>query len=142
MANVSVVGFFCEDIREEKSGQDTIIGILPDNYKVPSLPGLTPKLCGYCRMHLEIQSKFTDVIKTRLVGVNQSDIELGIISQDIIDNSMQEALRNGMPYAGLITKVVLSPFSVQKQGLVQLIVTIGAVDYVAAALNIVVAKPA
>jgi hypothetical protein len=34
-----VIGVFCEDAREEKSGQFSLIGLLPDNVNFSGSPG-------------------------------------------------------------------------------------------------------
>jgi hypothetical protein len=59
---MQAIGLFCEDIREEKSGQLNLIGIMPDNLNIPATPAPTdgkilqamiPKLALYVRVHLE-----------------------------------------------------------------------------------------
>ena len=54
----SAIALFCEDIREEKSGQYAIAGILPDRLNVKRLPTVLPKLGIYLRFHLNTASKF------------------------------------------------------------------------------------
>lgn len=42
--NTSLITLFAEDIREEKSGQVTLVGIFDDQLEVPSFPVHIPKL--------------------------------------------------------------------------------------------------
>ena len=37
MHSLSIMGFFCEDIREESGGTFTLIGLMPDNVTVEEL---------------------------------------------------------------------------------------------------------
>jgi hypothetical protein len=43
MKNIDAACIVCEDIREEISGQATIIGVLPDNLAMPGFLSLAPK---------------------------------------------------------------------------------------------------
>src|SRR5262245_1416449 len=81
--NFSVIALFCEDIREEKSGQDTIIGILPDALNVPQFPGALPKLGIYVRFHLNAESEFRS-IRTRLRIPGANDLPLATVDESLL----------------------------------------------------------
>lgn len=54
MNNSQISGFalFCEDIREEAKGTETLVGILPASLSVSSMPLNFLKLCVYARLKI------------------------------------------------------------------------------------------
>jgi hypothetical protein len=136
---LQVVGFFCEDIREEKSGQDTIIGILPDNLQVGPTPGMIPKLGLYVRFVLDRDSPIKN-ISMRITAPGGQEMPMGEMDQ-IIEQAKIEALTKEMPYAGLIAKAVISPFPVHAPGRIEAVVRVDGVDRVCAVLNLVAGGP-
>jgi hypothetical protein len=134
--STSFVGLFCEDIREEKSGQDTIVGVLPDNFAVPSTPVLLPKLAVYFRANWD-PSNLPSNVSLKLEVPNQPDINLGNMHSEIIEKGKQEADVKGMPFVGLVFKGIISPFRIQSFGKIVAIVTVDGEDSVCGALNII-----
>jgi hypothetical protein len=54
MSNSQISGFalFCEDIREESKGTETLVGILPASLSVSPMPLNFIKLCVYARLKI------------------------------------------------------------------------------------------
>jgi hypothetical protein len=141
MQPVSVVAIFCEDIREEKSGQDTIVGILPDNLTisapVPSVgTALIPKLGLYLRVHFDVKDR-PKGLSIRLLSPSDNVVAQSEWQQSVIDKAFDDSAANKMPLVGLIQKLVASPFPVPQAGKIIAIATINGSDYVAGALNVI-----
>ena len=43
----------CEDIRDERSGTETLVGVLPDNVAIRGPRGVMPKLAVYLRIQID-----------------------------------------------------------------------------------------
>jgi hypothetical protein len=140
VSEVSIVGFFCEDIREEKSGQETIVGILPDNFAVPQVPGLIPKLGIYIRMHFDAKSNAKE-FSVRLESPNSNDLMLGSSDENTVSSAIQDANKLGIPFAGVAMKAVFGPFPIKSYGVLRAIVKLDGVDILCALLNIVPTAP-
>jgi hypothetical protein len=136
---LQVVGLFCEDIREEKSGQDTIIGIFPDNLQVAQTPGMIPKLGVYIRFLLDLDTAVRN-IGLRLTSPGGQEMPLGDLDH-LIEQAKTESASKEMPYAGLIAKAVITPFPIFAPGKIAIIVRVDGVDRVCGALNVVSSTP-
>jgi hypothetical protein len=124
MQGISVVGLFCEDIREERAGTDTIIGILPDNINFPQWPAFFPKLCLYVRIHV-IPSFEPGQISVHLVmpdGTEPGKIDL---DPDLVKKTREAALASKAPTAGFISKFVMSPLQLSGPGRIQAVAHVG-----------------
>jgi hypothetical protein len=135
-SSFSVVGFFCDDIREEKSGQDTVVGILADNFKVPSAPGMMGKLGIYVRMHFDVTSE-AKKLQLRIKIPGATDLVLGPPDEQLIENSIQEAKIRNFPFAGVILRAVISPFHIREFGTIVAIIKVDDTDYPCAVLNVI-----
>jgi hypothetical protein len=120
---------FCEDLREEKSGQITLVGILPDNVNLPPTPevkeGLVarpfiPKLALYVRMHIGIEDD-PGTMTLKVVFPNGEETALGDIENDLIVQAKRQATEKGMPIAGLLSYAVLSGFQAVTAGVVSVV---------------------
>jgi hypothetical protein len=135
MAAVNIVGLFCEDIREEKSGASTLVGILTDNLVVPSIPFLLPRLALYVRVNFAVATDPGPIV-IRVVLPDQSDPLIAPISPALIDTARAEARDNCSPIAGLITTAVASPFTIKQAGRVLAIANVQGQDVICGSLNI------
>src|SRR4051794_5934383 len=102
MPEWSAIALFCEDIREEKTGQDTLIGILPDNVRVPSFPGAMPKVCVYLRINLPRDTAIRRA-KSRLDLPDGTSFAMANLDE-VLDQAKQGATTHDTPYLGLISK--------------------------------------
>ena len=135
MRPISIIGLFCEDIREEKSGQDTLVGVLPDNIGVKNLPGALAKLGIYIRIQLDRDTDH-QTIRTRIKIPERPNIEFASLDH-LISDAQTQAEANGMPFAGLIAKGIVAPFQISALGKIEAIVEIDGTEYVCGALNVV-----
>ncbi|WP_430650200.1 DUF6941 family protein [Bradyrhizobium lablabi] len=112
MKGISAVGIFCEDIRREGPGKDTIIGAMSDTIRVPSFPGALRRLAIYYRIRLSVDGRFTKPIKVDLDVQNDHVVvdnkSPGPIPHDVIERSIANAKKNGVPFATIIARTELA----------------------------------
>lgn len=136
MKGARAVAFFCEDIREEKSEQDTIIGVLPDNMAAPRYPGVAPRLGFYARVHIDPNqppSHIEVVVKTPW----GDEIKAGTADGELIRTAVAQAKKNGLPLAGVVLKALLAPFVMKSSGLTLATINVDGEEEVCAMLNLV-----
>lgn len=115
MHDIAAIALFCDDIREEKSGTSSIIGVIGDNIVVPDFPGAIPKFGIYIRIHLLTgfkASKF-DIYLNYPNGdkILVNEIELKLVKQSLID-----AKKTNNPIAGIVSQLIAAPFPVIQEG--------------------------
>ena len=140
------LAIFSEDIRSEATGQDTIIGTLPDNLTVPLPSGMAmppnavtaiPKIGIYVRVNLDSNGTRPKSVAFRLLSTESKIIGQSQWSQSLIDKAFDDAKASSMPLAGLILKVVSGPVLVPKPGQLVAIVTIDGSDIIAGSVNVI-----
>lgn len=137
---LQAVGFFCEDVREEQAGTETLIGIYPDNMAVPGIPGMLHKLGIFVRINFDPESppsKGTVV----LIAPDDSRQVIGEFSEQLIQESRNGAVAQGTLIAGLKMRSTLIPFPVFTPGRFQLIAEFGDDQYLCATLGFKVVEP-
>jgi hypothetical protein len=141
----SVMALFCDDIREDKSGTLSLMGIFADNASVPALPdvatgtvGLIPRLCVYIRVNFDVSVELGDV-SMKLIGPDGAQI----FAQTIDDATIAQARatrERGNPIAALISHIQLINAPLPKLGRFIAEVTVGRQTYLAGALNYLIAE--
>ena len=129
------IGIFCEDLREERNGQEIIVGTMPDNIAVGQMPALLPKLGLYIRIHLYPAASIK-FISTKIRFPDKSELQLGSFNQSVIEDAQMRAQDAGAPVTGLISRGVLSPLNLPMAGRVLAIVEVDGQELVCAALNV------
>ena len=141
MNEISAIGLFCEDIREEKSGSLSLIGVLGDTLAVPDFPGAMPKIGTYVRINLS-----TEII------INEFNINLKIdennivnitkISKDLINKSIYDTKALGNNISGIYSHTIFSPFPVNKPGRIILMLNWDGGEIILGSLNFIKAENA
>jgi len=131
---ISVMALFCEDIREEVAGTFTIVGTMPDNLNLLSLPGVLPKLCVYIRVQYQPDADLRG-LTARLIPIEGDPISLGGMEESVVKAALEAAKENGR-MSGLIMRAYIGGFAVNKPGLLQVEVDVGGETYLAGMLNI------
>jgi len=140
------VGLFCEDIREEKSGELTLIGLLPDNINVPPPPAeladktiaaFMPKLGLYLRINLDVAHDRSPMT-LKLVFHDGTEQPIGEVPTEIIEQSQREAIAKNLPIAGIVSRIVMMPFRVHSGGIMQAVLGTKDGDHTCAVLNLLV----
>lgn len=149
MAAFSATCIFCEDIREEKSGQDTIVGTLPDNINInvenapPSekAKALLSKLGVYVRMNFDVHGGEPKQVAAKLIDSNGRLIAETIWPDSVIAKAFADSLASDMPFVGLVFKVVAGPFPIsQEGGKISMVAIVDGIEKVIGALNVIVSS--
>jgi hypothetical protein len=131
---INVVGLFCEDIREDKSGSLTLIGVMPDNANVLGV-GISPKLCIFVRTNFD-PSYSLPAGSIVMVLPSGEEIPIGTITEEVIREASKTALEQGSPIAGMLSRAELIGFRVEiGRHIIQ--VKYGEEKFVAATLNFI-----
>jgi hypothetical protein len=146
MRPFNVMALFCEDIREEKNNNFTLVGVIPDNVELIApegmsiggvtegeLPRILSKLCAYVRVNFDPDFDI-GVPELRLVMPDGMVQPVGNIGADVVKKSQADAKANNNILAGVISRITLSGFRVLKMGPMKLEVVINGEAHVAGAL--------
>ena len=147
MQHINCLALFCEDIREESNGVFTIIGIVPDNVNVATMPvgpsgqpqpdpsiKMWSKLCVFVRINFDPNYEIEEA-RMRLVPPKGPPMELGSIDRKIIDRSRAEALSKGNLLAGIVMRATLVGFPIPTNGMLKLELVFADESQVIGALN-------
>jgi hypothetical protein len=137
------VAIFCEDVREEKSGQFTLVGILPDNVNIVPRPHeiseaahpIIPRLGVYVRIHIDVHDN-PGPISIKLAFPNGEEAVVGQIGSDLVETAKRQAQAANMPIAGIISSAVMQGFVMIQPGLVLAIVETANERYPCGVLNL------
>ena len=149
MIPFSAVCVFCEDIREEKSGQDTIIGTLPDNLVAAKPLSLAPspnvarpflpRMGAYMRIHFDADQDIPKDVSAKVINMDGQVVAHSTWDQSTIDKTFADSRANHMPVVGLIFKLVIAPFPLTFEGgKITVVAMVDGVERVAGALNVIV----
>ncbi|MFM9850597.1 MAG: DUF6941 family protein [Hyphomicrobiaceae bacterium] len=141
MAEISAVGIFCEDAREEKSGQVTLVGILPDTINVPAMPGMLAKLAVYIRVHISPPDAPVERVTARLLMPNGDELVASEVEREKISAARAKAVTAGNPILGFILRFTATPLMVQAPGRFLAEVTVGEQTSICGALTIELTPP-
>ena len=134
MTPVTAVGLFCDDIREEKAGTDSLVGVMPDSLNMPQFPGVLLRLSLYVRVLADPGTKLGETtLWLRLPDGKERHLQT--IDAAVIDGSQEQARRALFPYAGLIMRVAFQNFPVPAPGRMDAIVKWRGGEAICAALN-------
>jgi hypothetical protein len=143
----SVIALFCENIREEKSGQISLIGIFGDNINVGPPPnvventvGLIPRLHAYVRISFDSSSAppAPFVINLRLPDGNV------VATVNIEKTTVDEALgtwNQGNPVSSVFSNIQMGGAIPGLPGRIAIEVTISDTVYIAGTLNLQFEQP-
>jgi len=140
---ISAVAIFCEDIREEKSGQDTIVGTLPDYLAIENAPQISssrpmlPRLAMYARIQFDIDETPGD-IAVALLDANGAVVAQTGFDPAVVKKSFSDTKANKMPLVNLIMKVIIGPFPIVRPGKIIAKLKIGDSERVIGALNVMI----
>ena len=132
----SAIALFCEDIRLEASGQNSIVGILPDNVNVLKIPEVIPKLGVYVRIHLFNYDDPPSIL-FRLVGDEEQEFLKNYVEDHITEKAISESRQSNIGYAGIVSHVLASPFQIQQTGLIRALVAVDGDEQLAGAIRII-----
>lgn len=135
MAFCWATALFCEDIRREHNGQETIVGIFPDNIAVEGVPTVIPKMAVYLRVHSSLDFPL-DSITLRLLAPNGEELASSDAEHDLIKQAFDNSREKGADFAGIVMRFVLSPVHVQTTGRFRASIRINGDETAVGTLNI------
>jgi hypothetical protein len=129
---------FCEDIREEKAGTDTLVGVLLDNIEVERVPASLTKLGLYTRIYFDPLGDDTDIgeVHLKLVLPDGSESAITSFGLEIIEHAKNAARQQDSPRVGLISKAVAAPFPLNSAGRIKFVVQTRTTEFISGYLNV------
>ena len=144
MQNVSVVALFCDDVREEKSGQDTVIGVMPDSLTLHGIPAARekgtpalPKLSLYVRIVFDAKATTPKSIDAKMATVDGKPIVEVEWDEAVVAKAFKDANDAGRPIVGLVAKIVGGPFVIPQSTSLLGIITIDGQEHIGGILNLI-----
>lgn len=143
--NRYVHAIFCDDIRQEAGGKQTLVGIYRDQLQLPAIPIVLPRLCVVVDVVTPVEQPFEQMVIQATLGELQiARAELG--AGDL--KSLREAasrLHEGSGSAARITfsaNFAFSPLQIDRAAILGVRVDTGTQTLYANALRIVLAPDA
>jgi hypothetical protein len=130
----SAIAVFCDDVREEKSDQKTIVGSYPPELVVDEFPYTFPKLCAYS----QFSSSTDEPIKRFNFKVYQDDdLILDHPAPDkFVEDSYNRSIAGGRPSFFLFTSIELVGFEIDKPCTFYAVAEVDGVEHEAARLAV------
>jgi hypothetical protein len=115
----SAVGWFCDDVREEKGNKETIVGIYSDTVSVSSFPGAFKRITIYVRIQADVDQEVSTLKLFLSVPGVEGEGEVGIFSLDGLKEGQERSKQRGLPFITLITQATIEPLMVPSEGLIK-----------------------
>lgn len=133
--SISAIALFCEDIREEKSNSETIVGVMPSILAVPSFPSGVPKFGIYCRLQFSVD--FPDFSATAFLRASWGQIiDFGNFGKDLTAQAKREAIKLSLPIASVVLKGIIVPMPLPESGRLEVVAKVGDLEIICGAINI------
>ena len=111
---ISALTLFCEDIRQELTGIESHIGVLPDNIGVPMFPATIAKLGLYTRITF---AKGEQLEPFELVATDLSGTEMSLAKFNSSDlEGIRASMSDGSQFFGLKSISTFINFPVPHEG--------------------------
>jgi hypothetical protein len=129
MDGISAFAFFCEDVRREASGKETLIGVSADIMRFSKFPSKVRRLQVYYRIRFEVGREYNQLIVPTL-ELDGKLIEAASPAEpfplDMIRNSVANAAKRKVPYVTAAGRVLLNePFLINEPCKISAFLNIG-----------------
>jgi hypothetical protein len=118
MDGISAFAFFCEDVRREASGKETLIGIAADIMRFPKFPARTRRIQVYYRIRFQVGREYNQIIIPTLEWDGkpvEAESPSDPFPLDMIRHSMIDAEKRKLPYVTAGGRVLLhEPLPIEK----------------------------
>ena len=135
MRPLTAVALFCEDIRQEKAGTDSIVGIMPDNAEVGKIPGTFPKIAIYIRIQMDPTAD-PGPISLELRMPNGEIQPGGAFAPEVVAKSLADTREQKSPIASLILRSIVVNLTVKAPGRILAVLKHGKEETLCGFLNI------
>ena len=115
MPDISAIAVFCDDVREERSGMKSIMGIYGDTVAVPAFPGAMPKFGIYVRIHISMDFEPCE-LQIFLNYPNGERVLVNTIEKSLVEKTLAESKATGNIIAGIYSIQIAAPFPVDQEG--------------------------
>jgi hypothetical protein len=137
---ITAVAFFCQDIREEVGGTNTLVGVMSDNTQVPRIPFALGRFGIYARALLPLTVEPHDLALIMRLP-DGTDVKVGEYTEDFIRSAIEEARETGTPAVGIIATSTASPFPVLAEGVHRLLLKAGEEEKLIGMMNFTLISP-
>src|SRR5262245_18500679 len=97
MRPIVAMALFCDSVRREIGGSDSVVGVMPDNAHVPNFPGVIPRIAIYFRVQLDPESSI-ESMSFFLKTPEGARIDLGPVDGDLVRKVPIDAKTMGLPF--------------------------------------------
>jgi hypothetical protein len=110
MIGLSASALFCEDIRREGGGRETIIGMMPETIQVSSFPWSIRRVTVHFR--IKIQADFV-CEKPIQMDIESDSVEIEDTKRDpapleLIERTIARAKDRGLPYGTIVGRIQMN----------------------------------
>lgn len=139
MQRYSAIALFCEDIREERNGGTSLVGVTSDNIGVPAFPGSMPKLGIFIRLNFNPDDQLKNIMP-RLTFPDGHSVDFNSVGEAEIERAKREAIEKDSPLAGIVFRLLALNFGVPSKGRLLLDLVIDGEPQLCGSLNFELAK--
>ena len=115
------IALFCDSVRQEKSGSESIIGVMSDNVNIAKVPSLIPRVSLYVRLQID-RDVDPNPIKILLSTPDGREEPIMDVDPTTVDKSRESARERDKPFGGVVCRVEMAPFHVPTYGRLGVIV--------------------
>jgi hypothetical protein len=135
MQSIRAFALFCDSVRDEVGGTQSIIGIFPDNIEIGHVPVGLPKLSVYVRVLVDVDVLNPGPLSIWIVFPNGEERELHTHDRQLVVNSLADAKTLGAPFTGFISHATMPQFPIMQFGRVRVVLRTEAEEFVCGTLN-------
>lgn len=140
MSRFAIVALFCEDVRVEASGQETLIGIFGDNLAVTQVPGLMSKMSIYIRCNFASDFDLK-TLSHKFISPSGSVLHEIPIGQKMITDAIEQVRVENSPMLGIKISAIFAPFAINEYGRHSLLSYVNEEEYLTGFANITASPP-
>jgi len=124
----------------ESSGQETLVGVYPDNIQTAQFPVTLPTLAIYCRISFDPKSP-PSKLSVRFADPVDTNLFVNPIEDDVIKAALAGVVPDRLPLATIITRAGFAPFHASRPGQYKVYVDVDGDEAVGGLLNFKLATP-
>ncbi|UGY15087.1 hypothetical protein HAP48_0042275 [Bradyrhizobium septentrionale] len=130
---------FCEDIRREGNGRDTIIGVMPAAIRVSKFPGALRRFSVYYRIRLPLDHDPSERIFINLDADGVSDVQIvdeDGLSAESLERLIARTKRQKAPHVEINARLRLDDFPLIGAGQIRAVAIVGEQKLVGGFINV------
>lgn len=141
---LAATAIFAEDLRQEASGQVTIVGVLPDNLEAEFPQGsgdaMFPKLSVYTRTMIDIDKFDGSNVRCFLQSPSGNTIFDFTAESAVLLGEAAKGKAQGASYLTVIHQAVLTPFNFSEAGRYSVVIEYAGQTVVAGSINMIITR--